>query len=291
MGDPIKYRGRMFTDSEIEQIQDVIAANKEGSRRFISQELCRLWNWIQPNGMLKDMVCRGLLKQLSDLGRIELPPRKKNPPNPLVKRRKPERIEIDQSPLEVPFAVIKPVELVSVRRTAQEKLYNGLIEHHHYLGYSAQVGEHVKYIAYSHDRPVACIGWCSAPRHIGCRDRHIGWNKEQRKKNISLIATNTRFLILPWVKVPHLASHLLGQCAGRISRDWERLYNHPVVFLETFVDPARGFRGTCYKAANWVYLGQTTGRGKDDRTNKVNRSLKYVFGYPLGRAFRQVLHG
>jgi hypothetical protein len=154
-----------------------------------------------------------------------------------------------------------------------------------------QVGEHVKYIAYSHDRPVACIGWCSAPRHIGCRDLHIGWNKEQREKNISLIATNTRFLILPWVKVPHLASHLLGLCARRLGRDWERFYNHKVVFLETFVDPERGFRGTCYKAANWVYLGQTTGRGKNDQTGKANRSLKYVFGYALGKHFRQALHG
>jgi len=290
MDEPIKYRGRAFTTREIDQVREVIASNSDKSRRFISQELCRQWGWTQPNGLLKDMVCRGLLKRLETEGLVVLPPRKQNPTNPFLHRRKPERIEIDQSPLEAPFASIKPVELVSVRRTAQEKLYNSLIEHHHYLGYSPQVGEHVKYIAYSHDRPVACIGWCSAPRHIGCRDRHLGWNQEQRKRNISLIATNTRFLILPWVCVPHLASHLLGLCARTIGRDWQRLYHHDIVWLETFVDPERGFRGTCYKAANWIYLGLTTGRGKDDRTNKVNRSLKYVFGCPIRKDFRRTLY-
>ena len=291
MDKAIRYRGRMFAAPEINRVREVIDSNPGKSRRFISQELCRQWEWTQPNGSLKDMVCRGLLKQLETEGLVVLPPRKQNPPNPFLNRKKPDLIEVDQSGLSENLAAIQPIELLQVRRTAQEKLYNSLIEQHHYLGYSLQVGEHVKYIAYSHGRPVACIGWCSAPRHIGCRDLHIGWNKEQRKKNISLIATNTRFLILPWVKVPHLASHLLGLCARRISRDWEQIYNHNVVFLETFVDPERGFRGTCYKAANWVYLGRTTGRGKNDQTGKANRSLKYVFGYPLGKAFRQALHG
>lgn len=291
MDEAIRYRGRTFAAVEINQVRKVIESNPGKSRRFISQELCRQWGWTQTNGLLKDMVCRGLLKQLETEGLVVLPPRKHNPPNPFLHRRKPKLIEIDQNPLEVPFASLKPIELVSVRRTAQEELYNSLIEHHHYLGYSPQVGEHVKYIAYSHDRPVACIGWCSAPRHIGCRDRHLGWNQEQRKRNISLIAINTRFLILPWVRVPHLASHLLGLCARRIGRDWQRLYHHDIVWLETFVDPERGFRGTCYKAANWIYLGLTTGRGKDDQTGKANRSLKYVFGYSLRKDFRQALHG
>lgn len=291
MNEAIRYRGKTFAAPEINQIREVIESNPGKSRRFISQELCRQWGWTQPNGLLKDMVCRGLLKQLETEGLVVLPPRKQNPPNPFLNRRKPDIIEVDQSGLSGNLAALKPIELLQVRRTAQEKLYNSLIEQHHYLGYSLQVGEHVKYIAYSHGRPVACIGWCSAPRHIGCRDLHIGWNKDQRKKNISLIATNTRFLILPWVKVPHLASHLLGLCARRIGRDWERFYNHKVVFLETFVDPERGFRGTCYKAANWVYLGQTTGRGKNDQTGKANRSLKYVLGYSLGKDFRQALHG
>jgi len=147
----------------------------------------------------------------------------------------------------------------------------------------------LEYLALAQGRVVACLGWCSAPRHIGCRDRYVGWTQEQRLKNLSRIVINTRFLILPWVKVSHLASHLLGLNARRISQDWEKVYHHEVVWLETFVDPERGFEGTCYKASNWVYLGKTTGRGKDDQTNKVNRSLKLVFGYPLRKDFRQVL--
>jgi len=141
----------------------------------------------------------------------------------------------------------------------------------------------------SEGRVMACIGWCSAPRHIGCRDSHIGWNKKQREKNLLQVAVNTRFLILPWVRVPHLASHILGQIARRISTDWQKMYNHEVIWLETFVDPDRGFKGTCYKAANWLYLGKTTGRGKADQTHKANRSLKYVYGYPLRKDYRRIL--
>ena len=178
-----------------------------------------------------------------------------------------------------------------VRRTPEERLYQSLIHHHHYLGYTQPVGEHLEYIAFSEGRPVALIGWSSAPRHIGARDRHLGWNKEERIANLHKIAVNTRFLILPWIEVPHLASHLLGRTARRISRDWMRIYRHPIVWLETFVDPEKGFKGTCYKAANWRYLGLTTGRGKNDQTRRPNRSLKYVFGYPLARDFRKSLYG
>lgn len=196
---------------------------------------------------------------------------------------------MDQTPIIAKLSDLKPIELLQVRRTALEKLYQGLIEQYHYLGYSRPVGEHLEYLAMSQGRPVACLGWCSAPRHLGCRDRYLGWTKEQRLKNLCLVVTNTRFLILPWVRVPYLASHLLGLMARRISQDWERVYHHKLVWLETFVDPARGFQGICYKAANWIYVGKTTGRGKDDHTNQVNRSLKAVFGYPLRKDFRQVL--
>jgi hypothetical protein len=235
------------------------------------------------------MICRGLLLQLEAQGFIELPPRKKTPPNPLSRHPKPETVEVDQTPCLDKLTDLRPIELLQVRRTAFQKLYNSLIEQYHYLRYTRPVGEHLEYLALAQGRVVACLGWCSAPRHIGCRDRYVGWTQEQRLKNLSRIVINTRFLILPWVKVSHLASHLLGLNARRISQDWEKVYHHEVVWLETFVDPERGFEGTCYKASNWVYLGKTTGRGKDDQTNKVNRSLKLVFGYPLRKDFRQVL--
>ena len=132
------------------------------------------------------------------------------------------------------------------------------------------------------------MAWSSAPRHLGSRDRYIGWSPEARWTNIRFIAYNTRFLILPWVRVPHLASHLLSRVTARLSQDWEQLYNHPVYFAETFIDPGR-FRGTCYRAANWKLLGVTTGRGKNDHTNRPNRPIKEVFGYPLDPRFRQLL--
>ncbi len=287
MDEQMRYRGKAYGSTEINDIREVVAAYPDRSRWFISREICRRWNWTQPNGALKDMICRGLLLRLEAQKLIELPPAKMASPYP--GRRKPAPIEIDQTPIEGKLSDLKPIELLQVRRTPLGKLYPALIEQFHYLGYSRPVGEHLEYLARSQNRPLACIGWCSAPRHIGSRDRYLGWTKQQRIRNLSLVVTNTRFLILPWVRVSHLASHLLGVMARRISRDWQQIYQHEVVWLETFVDPERGFLGTCYKAANWIYLGQTTGRGKDDQTHKVNRSLKAVWGYPLRRDFRQVL--
>jgi len=285
----VRYRGKNYGFREISEIRDILMAYPDRSRRFISQEICRRWEWRQPNGVLKDMICRGLLLQLEAQGFIELPPRKQNPLNPLSRHQKPQIVEVDQRPRTGKLFDLRPIELLSVRRTPLEKLYRGLIQQYHYLGYTRPVGEHLEYLAMSKGEPVACLGWCSAPRHIGCRDRYLGWTQEQRIKNLSRVVINTRFLILPWVSVPHLASHLLGFNSRRISQDWEKVYGHEVLWLETFVDPERGFKGTCYKAANWIYLGQTTGRGKDDHTNKANRSLKGVFGYPLRKEFRQVL--
>ena len=158
----------------------------------------------------------------------------------------------------------------------------------HYLGYEQPVGEHLKYLVWTQGRPVACLAWSSAPRHLGSRDRYLGWSAEARRRNIRFIAYNTRFLILPWVRVEHLASHILGRMAARISPDWQRMYGHPIYFLETFVDPER-FRGTCYRAANWVLLGKTTGRGKQSNSYVPNRSIKEVLGYPLTKRFRELL--
>jgi hypothetical protein len=150
------------------------------------------------------------------------------------------------------------------------------------------VGEQLKYMVFAQGRPIAGMAWSSAPRHLGSRDRFIGWSAQSRLANIRLLAYNTRFLILPWVTVPHLASHLLGRIARRLSADWQAVYGHPIYFLETFVDPQR-FRGTCYRAANWVHLGVTTGRGKDAPTYTPNRSIKNVLGLPLVKDFRQRL--
>ena len=237
---------------------------------------------------VKIMVCRGMLLMLHRAGHIELPPVKFVPHNPLAKRVRPAPALVDTTPMEVSLRDLQPLEFAQVRRSGDEPLFNSLMEEHHYLGYEQPVGEHLKYLVWANGRPVACVAWSSAPRHIGARDRYIGWDQQARRRNIRFLAYNTRFLILPWVKVPHLASHILGRMAARLSADWEQVYGHPIYFAETFVDTER-FRGTCYRAANWVVLGKTTGRGKQSNSYVPNRSIKEVLGYPLKKRFRQLL--
>ena len=285
----IKYRGLKATEKEIEFVKALIANNPSLCRTALSIKLCEVWNWRQANGVLRDMVCRGFLLALERAGHIELPPRKQAPRDPLLRRKTPAKIKIDQTPVCANLSDIKPLDIKQVRRTPYEKLFNSLIAHHHYLGYTQPVGEHLKYIIFSNQRPAACFAWSSAPRHIGARDRFIGWDARIRRQNIHLIAYNTRFLILDWIRVPHLASYLLGRMAKQLPVDWQAIYNHPVYFLETFVDTERSFKGTCYKAANWQLLGKTTGRGKNDQTFKQNRSIKDVWGYPLRKDFRKFL--
>jgi len=222
---------------------------------------------------------------------VTLQAKRRSPPNPLARRAPPPPLgDRSRERVEGRLSGLGPIEIRQVRRTAEEKLFGRLMQAHHYLGYTQPVGEHLKYIYHARGTPLACMAWSSAPRHLGARDRFIGWTAEQRRAQIHLLAYNTRFLILPWVRVPHLASHLLGRTARMISEDWQKLYHHPIHLLETFIDPER-FRGTCYRAANWIRVGQTTGRGKNDQTKRANRSLKELWVYPLG-SFRQALgHG
>ncbi len=283
-----KYRGRLITAEDIVFIRRLIAENPGASRRALSGKLCDAWQWKQANGIPREMVCRGLMLMLHRAGKIELPPVRQTSLNPLVRRQRPAPILIDTTPIRGSLSQIQPLEFHLVRRTVGEPLFNSLIEQHHYLGYEQPVGEHLKYVVSAAGRVIACLAWSSAPRHLGSRDRFIGWSAEARRRNIGFLAYNTRFLILPWVQVEHLASHILGRMVKRLSEDWKKVYGHPIYFVETFIDPER-FRGTCYRAANWVVMGRTTGRGKNDQTNRPNRSVKEVLGYPLTPHFREVL--
>ena len=288
MQSQVSYRHRVITEDDLVFIRKLITEHPGSSRRDLSKRLCLAWNWVQANGALRDMVCRGLMLMLHRGGLIELPPVRRVPRNPMVDRNHPSLVSVDEAPLQMALGELGPLELRQVRRTPEEVLFNSLLRHHHYLGYTQPVGEHLKYLVFARGRPIACVAWSSAPRHLGSRDRFIGWDKKTRLKNIRLLAYNTRFLILPWVKVPHLASHILGRMARTLSVDWQRVYAHPIYFVETFIDPQR-FAGTCYRAANWTVLGQTTGRGKDDLAHKANRSIKEVLGYPLIKDFRKRL--
>jgi hypothetical protein len=284
-----RYRGQEINGEQIAFLQEFIRTHPTSSRWKLSRQLCEALGWKQANGALRDVVCRGLLLMLERAGQIDLPPvRRHIRGQRRTGRPRPEAVLIDTAALVAPLKQLAPIEIQQVRRTADEPLFNSLMEHYHYLAYEQPVGEHLKYLVWAQGRPIACLAWSSAPRHLGSRDRFIGWSGEARRRNIRFIAYNTRFLILPWVEVPHLASHILSRIARQLSRDWERLYQHPIYFLETFVDPER-FRGTCYRAANWMVLGRTTGRGKDDHTNRPNRSIKQVLGYPLTPRFRHLL--
>src|SRR5271168_5034271 len=282
------YRGRSISSEQILFIRKLIQDRPELSRWKLSRQLCEAWQWKQANGALRDMVCRGLLLMLHRGGQIELPEIRFRPPNPFVHRERPHPMPIDMTPLTCALRDIRPVLLQQVRKTADEPLFNSLMEQHHYLGYEQPVGEHLKYLVWAQSRPVACMAWSSAPRHLGSRDRYIGWNADARRRNIRFVAYNTRFLILPGVTVPNLASHILGRVTSALPGDWERMYSHPVYFAETFIDPGR-FRGTCYRAANWVPIGRTTGRGKASNSYTPNRSIKEVLGLALTRRFRKLL--
>ena len=292
MEEILRYRGRIITNTDLEFIRELIAKNPGLSRRKLSEKLCEAWDWRQANGGLRDMVCRGLMLQLHRGGHINLPPVRRVITNPLARcaaqRRKFEPVAVDTTPFCGSLAEYKPLEIRQVRRTDEEGLFDSLLEQYHYLGYLQPVGEHLKYLVYAKGRPIACLAWASAPRHLGARDRFIGWSAEARRKNICFLAYNTRFLILPFVAVPHLASHILGRMARMLPEEWKRVYAHPVYFLETFVDPGR-VKGTCYLAANWSVLGRTTGRGKDSQSKEPNRSIKNILGYALRKDFRQLL--
>ena len=287
----LTFKGREITGDHVAFIRDLIAQEPQARRRALSFKICEAWGWAQPNGAPCDVLCRALMLVLHRAGHIVLPPPQ------WVRTQAPRRsvlphVDVDATPLDVPLAELGPIEIRQVRRTPDEALVDSLLHQHHYLGHVRPVGECLKYLVTvqhgTERRPIACFFWSSAPRHLGPRDRYIGWSKEARKAHIRFVAYQPRFLILPWVHVPHLASHLLGRMSRQLSADWERVYAHPIHYVETFVDPDR-FRGTCYRAANWTLLGMTTGRGKDDQTKVANRSLKQVYGYALSKDFRRRL--
>jgi len=286
---PITIRKRTITNTDIVQIQATVNEHWTKGRKHISKVICRQWKWFQPNGRLKDMACRELLLTLSRKGLITLPPRLSSASNEKRNRTIPV-VNIDQSPLQDTPANLRVVDLKLVRNTKLEPLYNSLIHQHHYLGYRQIVGNHLKYIAFINDRPVACLGWGSAAWKVKSRDSFIGWQPKTRRDNLHFVANNTRFLILPWISIKCLASKILALNARRISDDWLNTYHYPVYLLETFIEKNR-FKGTCYKAANWILTGQTKGTAKKGHMHVTHGNIKDVYLYPLRKDFRKKLIG
>jgi hypothetical protein len=243
--------------------------------------LCAVWNWRNGTGRLKDMACRTLLLKLEASGYIRLPPRVTASVNGL-RNRSVGHLEHDQRPIEGPLECLRPIRLEPVTEgTTEALLFKFLLQRYHYLGHRNCVGQNLKYLARDRQgRPLAGLLFGAAAWKAAARDRWIGWDAQERQRHLGLVSNNARFMVLPWVRVPHLASHLLGRVAARLSADWQQKYGHPLYLLETFVAAPR-FAGTCYRAAGWVPVGLTTGRTRNDDGRKPRTAPKAIYLKPL----------
>lgn len=280
-------RGRIFTSEDIDKIVRIVERSFEYGRTAISKQVCQALSWCQPNGRLKDMACREVLRKLETIGLIALPSPKGqgavwNPPSPECDH------DFDTTP--VTAADLKSVQVRLVEDPGQILAWNALVGAYHYLHSSRIVGRQLKYVAYAGERLVACLGWGEAAWALKSRDGWIGWSSEDRACNRHLIVNNVRFLILPWIHVPNLASCLLAACSSRIVKDWFDKYGVRPVLLETFVDLAQ-FPGTCYRAANWTQIGVTAGYAKAGCSHHNSQTPKGIFVYPVHTRFKDMLKG
>ena len=279
--DGITIRGRTFTPDELVAVKALVESSPEDHRFALSKRVCQALGWIQPNGRLKDRSCRDVLARLHDLGYLRLPP----PRRPPVSRR-PVPITERSAPRSAPVFRPRDIEQASFSIVTgsgdprRQTLWNEYVERYHYLGYGVPLGPHVKYFVVLEGEPIACLCFAGAAWRVEARDRWIGWDSERRERNLRYVVNNTRFLVFPWIEVPNLASRLLALAARRVADDWVRLYAYRPLLLETFVDSKR-HAGTCYRAANWLLVGHTKGRGKLDRHFKANQPKKAVLVYPL----------
>lgn len=284
--------GREFTEQELDDIKYMVRRFPKLSRRELFQTICENIGWLTPNGEYKSLACLELLKKLQAQGIIKLPPsRNKN-----LKKRK-EQVQItsqtDPGPeLNISLAKLEPIHLEPVNDRAGRALFSEYLERYHYLGYKRPFGSHLRYFIQAKDEfPLGCLLFAaSAAWALEARDNWIGWTEADRSQRLYLVVVNTRFLIFPWVHVENLASRVLSLAVKRIRSDWHKRYNYQPVLLETFVDTEK-YIGTAYRAANWICLGETTGRGRDDRNNKATLPIKQIYVYPLVKDFRDYLLG
>jgi len=279
-------QGRKLDAEDILRIRQLIADNPDWSRRRLSEVLCSEWDWRNGSGRLKDMATRTLLVKLHARGLIQLPARRRVPSNRMAARPAP-RLRWDSTPITGTLRDLEPLTLREISTDGAARIrFAAALAEFHYLGYRGTVGENLQYAVTDKDgRLLACLLFGSAAWKCKPRDGFIGWNPEQRQRNLHLITNNTRFLILPFVRVPHLASWILGRVLRRLSADWRNKYGHPILLVETFVERER-FAGTSYKAANWLRIGSTTGRSRQDRQHTLDVPVKDVYTYPLNRRFR-----
>ncbi len=280
METPTVIQGRLFTAEDLALVLELRKKAPAWSQYRLSRELAEQWDWRNGKGQLKDIACRSLLRKLEAKGLIDLPARRCVSPNCF--RHEPARpVAHDTIPIIEPLSSLQPLQWLDTSSEPTSGLFRWLLASHHYLGYRQPVGENMAYLAADrHGRPLACLLFGSAAWSCAARDHQVGWSARLRRQRLHLLTNNHRFVVLPWVRAPHLASHLLGKVTKRLSQDWQSKYGHPILLVETFVDPSR-FQGICYRAANWLRLGQTTGRTRNDPWNRISTSVKDVYAYPL----------
>jgi hypothetical protein len=287
MSSAARYCGRDFIVSEIETIHRLIEENPQASRAHLSRMVCEELEWVQANGRLKDMSCRVAMIRMQDDGLIRLPP-------PLTKNGNGQRYRRRTAQAEPELQMVTPageladLHLELVAGHNRSHLWNEYIDRYHYLTYTPLPGSQLRYFAKANGRILALFGFGAAAWKTAPRDGFIGWTAQQRERNLHLVVNNARFLILPWVRSRHLASRLLGMASGQIAEDWQKSYSYRPVLLETFVEIPR-FKGTSYKAANWIHVGRTKGRGKLDRYNRAQLPHKDIWLHPLNKNFRRTL--
>lgn len=288
MGWPLKIQGRLLSELTVNEIRVFLKEYPDWNRSRLSRELCELWNWRRPDGQIKDMACRELLRKLESRSLIKLPPRQRPGPG---RASVIEPVEVDKSSVSCGLSELQPVRIIDARSSIEyEKAFNYLVKEYHYLSYGRPVGQNMKYLILgADDRVLGCLLFGAAAWKSADRDQWIGWSPEIREQNLGLICNNTRFLLLPWINVFNLASYALGAVLRRLSGDWKRRYGSQIALVETFVDTTR-YIGTCYKAANWQKIGQTKGRSRQDRYTKLKVPIKDIWVFPLQRNFRDVLH-
>jgi hypothetical protein len=281
-----RYCGRLFSENEIQLIRHLIHSRPQAHRADLSRLVCRSLPWLRPDGRLKDMSCRVAMIRMQEDGLIRLPaPLRKNGNG----HHRPAITQLSdpQTPICQAAGQLGPLTFRSVESGKDSALYNEFIHRYHYLGYKPLTGAQKRYMVYADSQLLALLGFGASAWQVADRDRFIGWSSEQRKRNLQLVINNARYLILPWVQCHNLASHILSIAAKRLPDDWQQQYGYRPVLLETFVHKDR-FKGICYRAANWTYVGQTTGRGKLGG-NRPRLPVKHVFIYPLNRKFRSIL--
>jgi len=283
----MRYCGREFGEDEVGLIKNIISSDPKLNRQRISKLVCEALDWYKPDGGLKDMSCRVALLRMQDDGLIKLPPPLWNTGNGKTYKRRTSACE-PRAALNIPVSCFSELQFELVRNRNDSYVWNEYIDRYHYLGYKPLPGAQLRYFVKSEQQVIALFGFGAAAWKTAPRDHFIGWNQIQREKNIHLVVNNARFLILPWISSHNLGSRLLSMAAKRIADDWHNLYKYRPILLESFVDQEK-FKGICYKAANWIYVGQTKGLGKVYWGRKTSVPKKDVFLYPLNKNYKKTL--